>query len=559
MSKRTGSGGNEPTAKRQCRIDTVNQTAQLALYDNGAWEILKQFLTTSMSLSEMDDALVAYLGDRYSEDDWVEPRRLLFYGDDDNDESLRVLTALWKTYIPDPPTQTSMHRSPSKRDSHLSSSRVKRSHKSNKHKNIYLLDEAEEGDDDEEGHEEGMSVWLPKVMRMQGPSAKQRLAATFDDMASWFEQNSQSCKDRTYRAPESRMYLLDVQIGWTFKGESYYMGLLLKHFRRDQLELLASPHVDDIQLHLESGWDKPFLQATVVSFSMQFLHVGDHARVITGSLRGEVGKVISTDHTCGSVGLELTFDECPEEVHVRLRDIERVFQVGDSVRVIAGSYLGLEGYILQMTEDVFHVCQAATKEVVEVSKYYLDRRPLSHTLNSCLPVQHHFEPPPDSDSIEIGDFIEVLDGEHTGKRGVVDWLSKNDSKLWFQDIFTPADMESGLLSISVPKAMVQRTDLTQTIQYTKERGYDVKPGDTVSVARGLEYGAKGVVQSVDFPNAQLTLICDGDRSLINVQIGFVTKLQNVSLDSFKEEIGQEVFVIGGDRKGYRPHVHGLRV
>jgi Cft2 family RNA processing exonuclease len=149
MSKRTGSGGNEPIAKRQCRIDTgkswlnivtivihghgtVNQTVQSALYDNGAWEILKQFLTTSMSLSEMDDALVAYLGDRYSEDDWVEPRRLLFYGHDDNDESLRVLTALWKTYIPDPPTQTSVHRSPSKRDSHLSSSRVKRSHKSNK-------------------------------------------------------------------------------------------------------------------------------------------------------------------------------------------------------------------------------------------------------------------------------------------------------------------------------------------------------------------------------------------------------------------------------------------
>ncbi|KAG1760183.1 hypothetical protein EDD22DRAFT_848661 [Suillus occidentalis] len=194
MSKRTRSGGNEPTAKCQCRIGTVNQTVQSALYDNGAWEILKQFLTTSMSLSEMDDTL-----------------HLLFYGDDDNDESLRVLTALWKTYILDPPTQMSVHRSPSKRDSHLSSSRIKRSHKSNKHKNIYLLDEAEEGDDDKEGHEEGMSVWLLKVMRMQGPSAKQRLAATFDNMASWFKQNSQSCKDRTHRAPESRMYLLDVQ------------------------------------------------------------------------------------------------------------------------------------------------------------------------------------------------------------------------------------------------------------------------------------------------------------------------------------------------------------
>ncbi|KAG1760182.1 hypothetical protein EDD22DRAFT_848660 [Suillus occidentalis] len=175
-----------------------------------------------------------------------------------------------------------------------------------------------------------------------------------------------------------------------------------------------------------------------------------------------------------------------------------------------------------MTEDVFHICQAATKEVVEVSKYYLDRRPLSHTLNLCLPVQHHFKPPQDSDSIEIGDFIEVLDGEYTGKHGIIDWLSKNDSKLWFQDIFTSADTESRLSSISVPKAMVQRMDLTQTIQYTKERGYDVKPRDT-----------------------------------INVQIGFVTKLQNVSLDSFKKEIDQEVFVIGGDWKGYRATLYSL--
>lgn len=51
----------------------VNQTGQSALYNNGAWKILKQFLTMSMSLSEMDNALVVYLGDLYSEDDWVEP------------------------------------------------------------------------------------------------------------------------------------------------------------------------------------------------------------------------------------------------------------------------------------------------------------------------------------------------------------------------------------------------------------------------------------------------------------------------------------------------------
>ncbi|KAG2047192.1 hypothetical protein BDR06DRAFT_976911 [Suillus hirtellus] len=649
MSKHTASGGDEPTMKHHCRISEVNQTGQSALYDNGAWEILKQLLMTSMSLSEMDDALVVYL-------------------------SNQVLTVLWRTYIPDPSKKPSMRTSASSPDNHLSGSRVNKSHRSYKRKHMYILDEAKEDDEEEEyeegdGDGDGMSVRSPKVTRMQGPSAKQRLAATFDNMASWFEQNSpslsQSRKDRTHGAPESRMYLLDIQrtvtehvtdhlrrknfpvtlsawvvgqiyvvadspktiadslhnslyaaikkysritdeergaversgtalpnpawvrirhskykgcigkifksgqdtvevlcptrnfpypmprgcralversclpkndsvsdiiigdevVGWTFKGERYYMGLLLKHFHCDQLKLLTSPHVDDIQLHLESRWDKPFLKKTVMAFAMQFLRVGDHARVIKGTLRGELGKVISTDHTYGSACLEFTFHKCPEEIEVRLQDIERVFRVGDSVRVITGPYLGLEGHILQMAEDVFHVCQATTNEVVEVSKYYLDRCPLSHTLHSNLQVQQHFEPPPDSNLIEIGDFIQVLDREHTGKCGVVDWLSKGDSNLWFRDLFTPVD-KSGLSSISVPIAMVQWTDLMRTIQYMKERGYDVKPGDTMSVAHGLEYGAKGVVQSMDFPNARLTLLCDSDRSLVNVQIRFIIKLHN---------------------------------
>jgi len=59
-------------------------------------------------------------------------------------------------------------------------------------------------------------------------------------------------------------------VGWIYEGQSYYMGLLLKYFHHNNLELLASPHIDDIQLHLESGWDKTFLRKTVASFSIQF-------------------------------------------------------------------------------------------------------------------------------------------------------------------------------------------------------------------------------------------------------------------------------------------------
>ncbi|KAG1846039.1 hypothetical protein F4604DRAFT_1688533 [Suillus subluteus] len=255
---------------------------------------------------------------------------------------------------------------------------------------------------------------------------------------------------------------------------------------------------------------------------MQFLRVGDSARVVKGSLRGELGTVVSTDHTCGSVGLEFNFDGCLEETEVSLRDVERVFS--------AGPYMGVEGHLIQMCNDVFHVCQETTKEVIEVSKYYLDRRPLRHTLKSHVPTQQHFEPPSDSDSIEIGDYIQVLDGKHAVCR-VSQFLLQ-----WFSGRISP------------------RQSFSQ-----KKGGYDIRPGDTVSVARGPEFGAQGLVQHIDFPNARLSLLCDGDKSLINVPIRFVIKTHNASLDSFKKDIGHEVFVIGGERKGYRGTLDSLSV
>jgi ribosomal protein L24 len=155
-------------------------------------------------------------------------------------------------------------------------------------------------------------------------------------------------------------------IGCSYKGEQYYMGLVLKHFHRDRLELVASPHADDIQLHMQSGFDTPFVKKTLAVFSMQFLRIGDSARVISGELRSKIGTVVSTDHASGSVCLEIILDGHRSGIDVRLEDIERVFCVGDEVRVVAGPYLGLEGHIIQISDDMFHVCQDGSKEEVRL-------------------------------------------------------------------------------------------------------------------------------------------------------------------------------------------------
>jgi hypothetical protein len=108
-----------------------------------------------------------------------------------------------------------------------------------------------------------------------------------------------------------------------------------------------------------------------------------------------------------------------------------------------------------------------------------------------------------------------------GKQGVVTWSPIGGSQLWFQDE-SPQTLTSyytkhcsGLPSIQVPVTFVQRTRLPQTIKFTKEKGYDIKPGDVVSVARGPEYQTKGVVQNVDFLKARLTLLSESDHSLVS--------------------------------------------
>lgn len=71
--------------------------------------------------------------------------------------------------------------------------------------------------------------------------------------------------------------------------------------------------------------------------------------------------------------------------------------------------------------------------------------------------------------------------------------------------------------IEVSSAWVQRIYLAPTIKYTKDKGYDVRPGDFVNVARGPEYQATGVVHSVDLLTARLALISQTDKSIVSLE------------------------------------------
>lgn len=419
----------------------------------------------------------------------------------------------------------------------------------------------------------------PCWVRIKRGKYKGDIAYVFDpDQTSDFVSVLTPPRDFPYPMPPGSVSLFDKScipanqstdiirggqvVGWSYKGEEYYGGLLKKNVHRYMIERVNIPHPDDIRLHLQSGFDLTFVKNAEIAFSRQMLRAGDCVRFMRGEFPSEFATVLTVDHQCGgSLTLEPKVDGIRNSIEARLQDVERVFWLGDEVKVVAGVYLGVQGHIVAKTGDIFDICQQKTNEMVQVSQYYLTRRPLNHSPQGQFLSSPSFEPPPEHESIEIGDFVEVRVGDDFGKSGTVEWVSPGGVMVWFRDATLPVSVEDDdfrPLLIEAPASSVHRTRLPATLKFTKEKGYDVRPGDSVSVVRGPEYMTSGIVQQVDFVKARLVLLSDTDQSLVDVPIGFAMKICNLSTDTFKKLLGQEVYIIGGHKKGYRATLHDVR-
>lgn len=135
-----------------------------------------------------------------------------------------------------------------------------------------------------------------------------------------------------------------------------------------------------------------------------------------------------------------------------------------------------------------------------------------------MSAPQYVDPPAEPKTIEIGDYVTVTVGDLIGKSGLVLWSS--GEFVWFHDetdLHRSDDRTpSAVPFLRVQAGMVERTRLPATIKFTKDRGYDIKPGDAVSVARGPEFRAKGLVTQVDFVKALLTIETEGDYSLVSL-------------------------------------------
>jgi hypothetical protein len=96
---------------------------------------MEQFLTTAMTYPDMENAFFAYLGNRYSPDDWAEARDALWSGEGNDELSLENLLRVKDRYLPRvsvPTEDSSVSRSESRTDTRLSISCVRRSQKRRK-------------------------------------------------------------------------------------------------------------------------------------------------------------------------------------------------------------------------------------------------------------------------------------------------------------------------------------------------------------------------------------------------------------------------------------------
>ncbi|KAG1777879.1 hypothetical protein EV702DRAFT_1196677 [Suillus placidus] len=254
------------------------------------------------------------------------------------------------------------------------------------------------------------------------------------------------------------------------------------------IEQVYVPHPDDIRLHLQSGFNLSFVKKAEITYSMQMLQAGNCMHLIRGEFPLEIRTMVF------AIKLKLAFKTYNE------------------VKVVAGIYLGIQGHIISKMGDMYDICQHTTNKLVQVSQYYLDHCPLQYSLQGQFLPSQSVKPLPEHELIEIGDFIEVLVGQDFGKSGTVEWVSPGGVIVWFRHTISPEDNFRPLL-IGALTSSVHHIRLPTTLKFTKEKGYDVRPGDSVSIVCGPKYMTTGVVQHVDLAKARLLLLSESDQSM----------------------------------------------
>jgi hypothetical protein len=183
--------------------------------------------------------------------------------------------------------------------------------------------------------------------------------------------------------------------------------------------------------------------------------------------------------------------------------------------------------------------------------------------------------PEDFDDVMPGDIASVVTGQYHGSIGLIDWISATDgwmgivARIKGRDEDDTAD-ETALI---VHSAEVVISKPSQTLTYSREKGYDVTIGDTLHIVRGEHHGLTGVVRTIDLAKAKVELVSDSNGHVVrsyfrflwdntdvlqvNIPIPLCMKVAEFSPAQVTRSIGLDIWIVGGDKKGFRATLRGV--
>ncbi|KAI5997544.1 hypothetical protein EDD15DRAFT_2364271 [Pisolithus albus] len=345
-----------------------------------------------------------------------------------------------------------------------------------------------------------------------------------------------------------------AEIRYRCGEEEFVHGLLRLTLPVDTLEQVKLPHPDDIKFHAAADIDPPFVEETLNLFSAQFWREQDMVEIREGDLVGKRGTLADVDwHKQSAVLL------CDDDtIECNIRELRRVFRIGDMVEIMAGPFCGEEtGYVVAVHQRTIVVAVRQpdqTVENVEVSQFLVRSHLQEHVVSLGPDTnEHQLVGPLSGDEALPGDIVQAFRGPYAGQEGTIEWISP-DGKFWVSTVQNPAPGQ-GMVAMDVSDLRITRAP--NTLILSKDKGYDVAVGDTVEVARGQWRHSQGIVKVVDFNKSSLDVVHLADGIQITIPITFVCKIKERSDHALSKFVGREVWVIAGDKKGCRAMLRTL--
>ncbi|KAI6113208.1 hypothetical protein EDD16DRAFT_1709688 [Pisolithus croceorrhizus] len=311
------------------------------------------------------------------------------------------------------------------------------------------------------------------------------------------------------------------------EGKEYHCGCICLYSLKNKVKVVSVPLPDEIAWFALASIDPPLVDHTLTRFSAQWWQDGDTGRIFSGEFTGKLARIVATDSQYESVTVCVSTpqssDAVVKDLEISIHDFKLEFHPSASVKVIAGMNCGFEGML--EVPGIFLASHVSPT-------VYTSRDPHKQLL---------YDPLANESCIQLGDFKGTDNPSDKGK-------SKADES---ETTGGDNDINEDSNLVQVPVSMDDAIILPlPTLQFSKERGYDVSIGDCVQVVHGPAVSAEGLVHAVNFVSGCLTMLSD-DGPWHNVPIGFCMKLENYSLCDVERQVSCEVWIISGPNEGYR--------